>query len=193
MNTEQKKQLYTLLSALREDVITDEQFSELDAMVSTDREAGKEYVRYIKLWTDLQFFQMASQESDTEPFADPHVWEALAESERTAPALQIQKVEEKPKELIRKIERSKAHHKIKKSSLMSIIVSAAALLFIVLFARFAPPKSGAPVVTLVDSINAKWANPDVSMKEGVRLVTGSTHSLLGGGGLPNCCLTTMRW
>jgi hypothetical protein len=55
------------------------------------------------------------------------------------------------------------------------------MLFFVVYARFAPVKRGLEVATLLDSINAKWAEADSSMKSGSRLVTGSTNSLLRGG------------
>lgn len=192
MKTEQQRQFYSLLSALREDVITDEQFSELDHILSADRQAAREYIRFIKLWTDLQFFQLASQEAAVQPLSslemqdsdvltDSRIWQVLAESEKTAPTVQVDPQQGQAVELIRKVVHEKGRYKIKKSSLISIITSIAAILMIILFGRFAPPKSGVSVATLADSINAKWGDSGVPMKEGTRLVTGATHSLLGGG------------
>ena len=59
-----------------------------------------------------------------------------------------------------------------------LIVNAAAMVFLVLFARFAPPKSGIAVATLHDSINARWADTNPLMRSGTRLKTGSGLLLL---------------
>ena len=188
MNVNQKKRLYILLSALREEIITDEQFSELDNLILSDKEIAKEYISYIKLWSDLQFFQVASQGSVIKPSSgydvrgaemvmDSGVWKALAETEKNAPTVQVEKVSEVSKVVIQKIERHKTPRQISKSTWVSIIISAAAILFIVLFSRFAPPKSGTGVATLLDSINAKWINTDVPIKKGDRFIAGSSYSL----------------
>lgn len=59
------------------------------------------------------------------------------------------------------------------SSVISFIATAAAILFLVLFARFAPPKSNWEVATLTDSLHARWADDHVGVQNGMRLSAGT--------------------
>ena len=61
MDLKQKKQFYSLLNALREEVISDEQLGVLEHLISSDTEVAREYVLFIKLWTDFQFFGAATR------------------------------------------------------------------------------------------------------------------------------------
>jgi hypothetical protein len=68
--------------------------------------------------------------------------------------------------------------RLSKFSLVSLIVSSAAILLVILFARFAPPRSDFEVATLTDSFRAVWGDRDMSATKGKRLVAGSSPYLL---------------
>lgn len=106
----------------------------------------------------------------------------FGEYEKTAPAVHIDAASQKlPREIIRKVVYDKPSVRINKGSLLAVALSAAAILLIVIFAQFAVPRPGAEVATLSDSINARWADTNGSMKNGTRLVTGEETLLLRSG------------
>ncbi len=106
------------------------------------------------------------------------LWLELAEYEKTASAIVIPK--EKPKkELIQKVEYPKLSRRKKLSKWeIGYMVTAAAVIFMVLFIRFAPPKGGIEIATLTDNVNAKWASVTGSMEKGTRLATRSDKLFL---------------
>lgn len=117
--------------------------------------------------------QMPVEDEFNEEVQDAHLWDALLRQEQTAPSIQIPR--EEPRQIfIQKVEYAKNTRKFDKRAFSSFVISAAAILLVVLFIRFLPPKSAhLEVATVVDSINAKWANAGDSRREGSRLFTGS--------------------
>ena len=100
--------------------------------------------------------------------------EELLEQEKTTPTAEVASVKSEPSRmLIQKVERVKVEHKISKSSLFSLIASAAAILFLVVFARISPVQSGTKVAVLSDSVHAVWADQATAMPNGTSLFTGS--------------------
>ena len=95
MSSKDMKELYKLLNALREDVITDEQFDRLDQMISGDHQACQIYVDYVRLWADLVGVQAAAKPGldqtlalsgpmDVDDLSNSKLWQALAEDEKNA-------------------------------------------------------------------------------------------------------------
>jgi hypothetical protein len=190
MTPKQKQELYTLLNALCEGTITDNEFDRLDHWLKSDKEACKLYVDFTLVWSDLQYFHASlysqhnhnetlirSMVSEPDGFTDSALWKALSEAEMTAPAVEIAAPEE-PKILIEKVQRQKVVHKISKGSLISLFAVAAAVILIVLFDRFIPYTAGYKVATLTDSMNARWADSDTPISKGTRFVTGGTKYFL---------------
>jgi hypothetical protein len=62
-----------------------------------------------------------------------------------------------------------------------MLLNAAAIVLFLIFIRFVPPKGGIEVATLVDSIDAGWADSAVQMEKGTRIATGSKRFLLDKG------------
>lgn len=183
MTLKERQEIYQLMNALREDSISDEQFAKLDYWISINPAACQIYVDYTKMWAELQKFQatanpdlhsalQSEKSSDEADFRDAQLWEALADEEKKAPGIKIIREEPGP-ELINKVERPKISRQIRKSTIISLITAAAAIVLLILFVRFAPPKSGIEVAILFDSINAEWGMIDTDMQKGVRFVTGS--------------------
>lgn len=187
MNREQKQQLYSLLSALHEDVITDEEFAELDDLISQDAEAARVYVRYINIWTDLHFFQVSSQiqpiDSLTdercespECFTDSQLWRQLHEAEKKAPAIEIFK-SLPPRTPIQKVIYEKPSRPVDRFRVFAAILSAAALFFLVLFVHYARNTGGQEVATLTDSLHVKWGGRG-SLQKGSRLIDNKAMLLM---------------
>lgn len=122
----------------------------------------------------------SEEDSDVE-IQDAYLWDALLNQEQMAPAIQDPR-EKSQEEFIQKDEHEKIVHKSNKRALFSFLTATAALVLFVLYIYLVPPKlSSYEVATLSDSINAKWANAGDSMKEGLRLSTGSNPLLLRAG------------
>jgi hypothetical protein len=123
---------------------------------------------------DLEF---EPSEQDV-PLAYMDFLKALGHDEKQAQAL-VPRDENQPRPLIEHVlYPPKAKRRLSKFSLVSLIISSAAILLVVLFARFAPPRSHVEVATLTDSFHAVWADRDPSTQKGKRLVAGTTSYLL---------------
>ncbi len=168
----------TLLSV--EGKLDKEQLERLDLLLQTSSQARRCYFEIIDVHLGLENLDEAlecNKEGVPSSF-DTTILEALAEYEKIAPVMKVHPSEVLNVEPLKRIERKKTVHTINKSSVLSIVGVAAAVILVVLFARFAPPKSGFEVATLTDSLNAKWADVDALMQKGTRLKTEDTHLLL---------------
>ncbi|HDS84050.1 MAG TPA: hypothetical protein ENN97_02490 [Phycisphaerales bacterium] len=178
MNSLDVRQLYNLITASVEGDITPEQFMQLKELLCTHPQAVRYYVDYISILCHIRSSDSVDQMTDSDAF-DEAFWELLLQHENTAPAIDLPRSCTPPEPaIVSSADRPTGQRRISKSSIISLIVSTAAILFLVLFARFAPPKSGISVATLKDSLNAKWADPPQSMRHGTRLQTGSEMLLL---------------
>jgi hypothetical protein len=111
-NPEQLRKLSELLGKLRDGAITNEQFVQLDRLLANDPQAQHYYVDYILLCSDLRNCQAAvamdmlatarllqtkSPQDHLEASAAEsprYIWEELAEYEKNAAAVEVEKVEE---------------------------------------------------------------------------------------------------
>ena len=161
---------------------TPHQLQQLAECLNEDAQAVDLYVEYMMQYAALYqpgsiMLKEGSGESSPSVL-DTSLWEALSLYEKEAPSIQIPQ-EKPPRELIHGISYPPGDkRKISKLGMFFLIVNAAAMVFLVLFARFAPPKSGIAVATLHDSINARWADTNPLMRSGTRLKTGSGLLLL---------------
>lgn len=109
---------------------------------------------------------------DAAEIQDAHLWDALLHQEQTAPAIRDPHEKTQPI-FIQKVEYVKSSRKFDKRAFYSLVISAAAIVFLVLSIHLIPPKRGHfEVATVTDSLNAKWANRGDPVKEGFRLTTG---------------------
>jgi hypothetical protein len=102
---------------------------------------------------------------------DMDLWQAMAKDEKTAVGYSI---EEKPsKVLVQKVVYPpREKRKISKFNLFTLITCAAAILFVIVFPKIVDPKKiSVEVATLVDEINAQWADSSAPVKKGSRLWT----------------------
>ncbi len=167
----QMREFIDLLHALREEVISDEQFQRLEEILAEDLRAQQVYINYFLLCSDLitDIRRSGSYDgrllSDTKLFSqtmdlsisefDTATWQALARDEITAPTIEIEKLEIKksPVEMV-KIE--KAPRVIKRSSVFTVIISIAAMVMLLLMVISTPVRP--TVAALTDSMNAEWMN-----------------------------------
>ena len=158
--------------------ITSHETEVLNNVLEGNTEAQQVYLDFMNVCSGLSNHSTVSEmnvpvdfetEDDLGDF-DLYFWQELAEEERNAPAIEIEP--EKPQKVyLPTAHVEKQPRQINKFFLYTAIVSAAALLFIIIFVSVAPPASQ-EVATISDSINAEWSYSK-PIKEGIRL---STHS-----------------
>lgn len=166
---------YDLVFACLSGNATEDMQQQLIRILEDDAELREAYVDYLMAYTLLHRRSGVSVfvENMQDSALDKQLWESLAYEELTAPEIEVQP--EKPeKELIRKVEypRVNSNNRLNTWQIGSLIAAAAAMLFIVLFIHFAPPKGGIEVATLIDSIDAAWTDEMSSAQIGSRLVNG---------------------
>lgn len=176
MDNKDKLELNKLLIELIEGSISSERMEILDGWLHRSPEALDLYREFIKNMVVLKRRIGVVIDEDGGSL-EQELWRALAEEERKAPAVEIPK-EEPPKGPVPRVVHERVPQKVNKLSLYSAIISAAALLFLVLFIRFAGSPSGPEVATLTDSLNARWAAANGSLLNGARLTVERTPLIL---------------
>jgi len=184
MDQDQKNLLGRLLVASLDKAITEEEFRTIDHLLGTDPEAVEFYIHFMKIYTRFSKPGRLFAENQIRHEADlefnAELWEGLAQSEKNAPAIPAA-VQAETDLVIRKIERPRIVRQFNRTSVLSILVSTAAILFLILFARISPVQTGVDVAILSDSLNARWADINMPMMNGVRLSTSYTpYQLLEG-------------
>ena len=101
---------------------------------------------------------------------DPELWNALVDEENSAPALEIPKPAT-PKEPIRKLV-SQSPQKINKVSLFTAILSAAALLFMIVFVNTFPHLEKQEVARISREVDAEWLSDSGQIGVGSYLYPG---------------------
>jgi hypothetical protein len=179
-SSEKEKSIFrNLLVKSIDGQITPEEVGQFNALLSTYPDLEDYYVQCAQLQTALREIRVFNDFhiGDTSGYKDQALWNALADVEKDAPAVEIP-VPEEPQILIQKVQRQKVVRKISKSSLITLCTAAAAVILIFVFAHFAPNATGIKVAVLSDSINAKWADMDIAMGKGKPVFTSREKLLL---------------
>lgn len=163
-------QLTHLLMLSMEGEITEAEFRQLNTLLSTSTAARQIYYDFIASYIGLNDMEMLSMaESGSSAFLDQNLWNCLADAEKTAPAIPQPKTNEP---LTVPAPQERIVHNFSKMSLLSLIVSAAALILLIFFARTASVTSVDPVAKLVNTIDAKWENVSGQILPGCDLYPG---------------------
>ncbi|MCK5000967.1 MAG: FecR domain-containing protein, partial [Anaerohalosphaera sp.] len=138
--------------------LSDEQFSDFDRQLQEDSSFRQYYLRFMALNTSLgaiDKFPAVREDAEGNPFLNQDLWLELAQEEKAALAIEIEKPTEKSgEEQIIKTVRQK--RQISRFSIYTLTLSAAAILLLIAVVLFTPVR---PIVgTLTDSINAEWIN-----------------------------------
>ncbi len=179
INNEQKARVLELaLKALDNDMLPAES-RELEEYISSSKVLAAHYSRCIKMHLCMVEIETSHYlpEETSDPSLDREFWQMMALHEKTAPETEIPQ-ENKQRELIQEIKRSKIEYTISRSSLYSIAASVAAIFLIILFVRYAPTKGGREVAILTDSIHAKWVDVEREMVNGTSITTSDKSLFL---------------
>ncbi|MEN6309257.1 MAG: NPCBM/NEW2 domain-containing protein [Anaerohalosphaeraceae bacterium] len=168
LTAEQLNRLFTLLGALKEGLITTEEFAELNHLLDTSPVAQDYYLDYIYLCTDLCDLQAAIRPNQTLCDAIEHTETALTESsiplsvlellgdyERTAERVELPK--EDCQQALCPAPIHKISRNISKTPIITAAASLAALVFLLIYI-YLKPQTTFEVATITDSIQAKWTS-----------------------------------
>ena len=157
INQKLLNELAELVFLSLEDGLSEEKHQKLESLLEREPLARKYYFRLINTYLGVQEPNnlKALHDRDQDVPYDIELWKALAENEATAPGIHIEKPGEKPIEMgLMKVE--KLERKISRLSVYTLILSAAAMLLLIIMVLSSPIR---PIVaTLTDSINAEWIN-----------------------------------
>jgi hypothetical protein len=168
--------ILTLL--MKEGKINSAQFAHLERLLKTNKLARQYYVMLVNNDLILKNSDILSS-PNTRPQFDLLV--ELGEYEKTAPKIEFPK-QDPQRELIQKVVYpSRGKRKIDKSSIAFVMMNIAAMFFVILFLKLAPPKGGNRVATLTDSINAKLTSKEGKLINGMALVASDKSLLLSEG------------
>ena len=175
MTDNEKKYLLELLMKSYEGRISPDEKRAVNDFIKTCPEAAELYVEFfdtVSGLVDLSEMEITLPDDDS----GLDLWiNFLAQDEKFAPAIKVTD-ERHEKERIDKVIYTTPAHRISKRNLYAAVLSAAALLFLVLLVRFVPEHNLHEVVTLTDNMNAEWIN--ASPEKGARLLSDGTPRLL---------------
>jgi hypothetical protein len=178
--------LSELIVASLEGTITAAQFGELQDKISGDPRAAEMYVNFILNHAIItQRKETANPvENDLRASAtDWEFWKELAEIEKTSPTVEIPPSlntnSALPVSYNNRIER--VTRPVNKYTLMTAIISVAAVIMLIVLVQFYGGNSQSAVATLIDSHQAQWADTSADYTAGKRLSTGSDLNVLKSG------------
>jgi hypothetical protein len=165
--------LSELILLMIDGAISDEEFSYLEKQLSTNPDAVVYYHQFLAVYLGFNSYQASAipkQQSSDSVKEYNTLLTYLAENEKTAQPLQIEKPEKEPyTQTAEQVQVERVPHKVNKMPLYVVIISLAAMLLLVTFVRFSPlPPS--EVATLTESLNVKWVETGISTKSGARLL-----------------------
>lgn len=172
-----EQKLVELLLKLFQDDVSDSEIAQLEEWFLKSPDALADYWDFVKDYVALTAVNesVSMIDSRTASFSetfDVDFWKALAEAEQSAPC--FEEVKPKPwkeKVTLDKTAYQKPPREISKFTIFSILSSVAAILFVVVFVRIVPISRSVQAATLVDSINIKWADGGIPVKNGTVFMT----------------------
>ncbi len=138
VNYKDKSNIEAFLFLLVENALDKEGVEHVERWLSASAEAKHFYLEFVKDYALMkaQANSMIDMEDSVFPIHDEYdaqLWSALSEMEREAETVEEEKIISEPHSLIQRIERQKMTFKITRFSLATFILSAAAILLLVLF------------------------------------------------------------
>jgi cell division protein FtsL len=174
MTPVQLDRLFQLLGSLREGVISEAEFAELNRILETDSEGQDYYVDYMYLCADLCNLQAAIRHNDSAWNAmgsdkskglhtddtplSLEAFQILGDYEKKADAVEIPKTEQDDAAAgVSDKSTEKISRRISKPLFAMLITTTAALIFLLVYINLYP-RTSQEVATLTDSIDAQWTS-----------------------------------
>ena len=188
MEARKQLRINELTIKMCDQTISPEQVAELESLLQRNREAI-EY--FVDCSIDLKHYReligqntltcvpySVQEESETNKPFDDNLWKALSQWEQEAPAIEMPKLSSKSADFQRvypKVERQP----VSKITIAFGLLSAAAMLFLLLFVNLAPINTEPLVGRLSKTINAQWQDPSGQIVQGCDLYAGPMNLTSG--------------
>ncbi len=162
-----------------EGMATEAQFEQLNQLLAKSSIARDYYYDFIASYVSIKSLEMFAETDDCRQEYLNQFLEELAEAEIHSPAVDIPKSDDTAEIPVKNINMSQETRRFNKLSVLSIIASAAAVLFIVLFIRFAPNRRSVLVGQCTNVVNAAGESGLGSIYPGCDLYTGPVELTAG--------------
>ena len=172
MSTDDKLlvEISDLLIRAMDNAVTADEFARLQHLLKSNPSAREYYFDLISTLAVIEEIQELPVDEEKENAMD--LLTALAENEKTASAVELVKPKAEAAHAMSAETVHTLRRRVSKFSMYSLILSSAALFFLLAYAFFVSSRNaGIEVATLSDSIDAKWSCPNPLLK-GTRLATG---------------------
>lgn len=179
-----RRQIDTLILKLLENTISDSEVRQLDELFAAHPDLVKHYCEFVIHYNAVRTKFQNEIPSTVNPLLedsstiDERFWGELAQEEKSAPRVELPAAPKEPAQNEKPRFQRKTAPPVSRFSLVSLILSSAALFFVFLWAFFAPPDRGIEVATVSDTFNAKWDKMEQPIQNGTRLVTKSNPLFL---------------
>ena len=180
------KDITELTLASLDGSISSDDFAILQDKIKNSKEARRHYLECLAVCTCLNQYEEESANlpvshnlSEEDYLNDALL--ALAENEKSAVAVEVEKPQEPKTEFVKKIQVVQQKRHISRLSIFTLVLSTAAMLFIAALVLFTPIK---PIVaTLTESRDAVWAGSDEALIEGTEFRQGPLSLTSGYAGI----------
>ena len=171
MSPQEKIHLCQLILKFKDQTIRPEEFMLLDKTLQEQPGGVEQLFQIIEVYYQLMRTQGSQFHTGDHEILDRNLWRAMADVENKAPSIEIQPAVE-PVRVIGKVELPRMSRKIRRSTIFSLIASAAAILFFFLFPRFVPVGDRVLVGNLIRQIDARWETVSGQVAVGDDLYAG---------------------
>ena len=171
LNDDTCRELRLLVAQALDGTLSREGIEHLETMLESSAQMRAYYREYLSIYCDLSVLAGTPQSnpcslSDSQ---DESFWKMLADYENSAPAMDKPGLFEQRPLIEKVIYPPREKKNLVKFSVVSAVLSIAAVVLLILFMKYTPPKLGYEVATLNDTVNAKWGAGELSMESGTRL------------------------
>jgi hypothetical protein len=150
-----------------EGTLSASEFHAMEDLLRSDSEALDYYINsYFSISYFMEPFQMPQDivDVDKNNIADSQLWKELAEIERSAETVKIVPRREEP--ALQMILPAQRQHSISRMSIVSIVISMAALIMLLAYVVLNPRTSGTVVGVMVDTVGATWQDETTAIQAG---------------------------
>lgn len=163
--------------------ISPEENARLYELLEQNQEALDIYVDLAILYSSLtrsgKISPAVKIEQDIASEQLDHLLLELSEAEKGAEPLIVDDTYDKPQDVVPKAEFDSSTRKISKTSIFSLVLSAAAILLMALFIHFTPVQTNSPVAILSRTIDAQWLDSSGTVHLQGDLYPGPLHLTKG--------------
>jgi len=165
-------EVHLLLDRLFDGEAAEEEALEVQNLIQKSPDLQRYYFRYVEVKAGLHQLKSldSAYGSSLEKNYDDMFFE-LAQYEKTAPEMKLPAAPKEPEAAEAPAESRKECFQVSKFSIFFLLLSSAALIFVIVYAHLVSMKQGVETATLTDSLNAQWADENGPLEKGSRLFT----------------------